>query len=169
MKRIIQLLFIAALALTASACAPKMIPGTTIEDTEEARELIDVMRTYTAAIEARDTEKILAMTSRDFFETSGTVEGSDDYDRAGLEERLKDWFEHFKAIRTRIEVRKISYDTDAEGKILKARVAYFYDISFQVPEGNGSDKLIWQTESDTKEMGLQREGDDKLWRILYGI
>ena len=74
-----------------------------------------------------------------------------------------------QGIRTRIEIRKISYDTDAEGKIIRARVAYFYDISFQIPEGNGSDKLIWQTESDTKEMGFQREGDDNLWKILYGI
>ena len=169
MKRLNALLSALILAFLASACAPKMIPGTNIEDTEDARELMDVMRTYTAALEARDTETILGLTSKDFFETSGTVEGEDDFDRAGLEERLKSWFEHFHAIRSRIEVRKITYDTDPDGNVLKAHVAYFYDISFQVPEGNGSSKLVWQTESDTKEMCLQREGDDKLWRILYGI
>ena len=166
MKRLALCLFA---ALTLSACSAKMIPGTNIEDTSEARELIDVMRAYTAALESRDIEKILAMASKDFFETCGTVEGSDDFDRSGLEAHLKTWFDHFKAIRSRIEVRKISYDKDAEGKAVRARVAYFYDISFQVPEGNGSDKLIWQTESDTKEMGFQREGDDNLWKILYGI
>lgn len=169
MKRILSLAFLLIVALSASACSPKMIPGTTIEDTDDSRELMDVMRTYTAALEARDTEKILAMASQDFFETSGTVEGDDDFDRAGLEARLKGWFDHFHAIRTRIEVRKITYETDADGNVTKAKVAYFYDINFQVPEGDGSDKLVWRTESDVKEMGLRREGDDKQWKILYGI
>ena len=166
MKRLVFCLFT---SLLLSACSAKMIPGTNIEDTSEARERIDVMRAYTEALESRNIEKILAMASKDFFETCGTIEGNDDFDRSGLEAHLKTWFDHFKAIRSRIEVRKISYDMDAEGKIIRARVAYFYDISFQVPEGNGSDKLIWQTESDTKEMGFQLEGDDNLWKILYGI
>lgn len=169
MKKILSLAVFFAVALSCFACSPKMIPGTTIEDTDDTRELMDVMRAYTAALEARDTEKILAMTSRDFFETSGTVEGNDDFDRVGLEKRLKDWFAHFQAIRSRIEVRKISFDNDPEGNAIKAKIVYFYDINFQVPEGNGSDKLVWQTESDVKEMGLRREGDDKLWKILYGI
>lgn len=169
MNRIVALICLAWCVLCLSACSAKMIPGTTIEDTADARELMDVMRTYTAALEAKDIDKILAMTSTDFFENSGTMEGSDDFDRKGLESRLKDWFDHFQSIRSRIEVRKITYDTDPEGNILSARVAYFYDVSFQLPEGNGSDKLVWRTESDTKEMNLRREGEDKLWKILSGI
>lgn len=166
MPRPAPLLFLLAL-LSASACAPRLIPGTLIEDTTEARQLIDVMAAYTAALEARDTEKILALTSPDFFETSGTVEGDDDFDRQGLELKLKEWFSHFRAVRSRVEVRKITFETNPEGKVIRAQVAYFYDISFQVPEGNGSDKLVWQTESDTKEMAFRLE--DGLWKILHGI
>lgn len=160
-------LFCILALLFTSACATKLIPGTLIEDTEEARQLLDIMRAYTSALEARDTEKILALTSNDFFETSGTVEGSDDFDRTGLELKLKDWFGHFKSVRSRIEVRKITFETNPDGKIIKAAVIYFYDINFQLPEGDGSDKLVWRAESDTKEMGFQLEGG--LWKILYGI
>ncbi len=166
MPRLAPLLCLLALSL-ASACAPKLIPGTLIEDTDEARQLLDVMRAYTDALEARNTEKILALASNAFFETSGTVEGDDDFDRQGLEAKLKEWFSHFKSVRARIEVRKITFETNPEGKIVKAALVYFYDISFQIPEGNGSDKLVWRTEADTKEMGFQLEGG--MWKILYGI
>lgn len=166
MTRLAPLFCLLALAF-ASACAPKLIPGTLIEDTDEARQILEVMRAYTDALEARDIDRILALTSPSFFETSGTVEGDDDFDRQGLELKLKEWFGHFKSVRSRIEVRKITFESNPEDKIVKAAVVYFYDISFQVPEGNGSSKLVWRTEADTKEMGFQLE--DGLWKILYGI
>lgn len=166
MTRLAPLFCLLALVL-APACAPKLIPGTLIEDTDEARQILDVMRAYTEALEARDTDKILALASPDFFETSGTVEGDDDFDRQGLEIKLKEWFGHFKSVRSRLEVRKITFESNPENKIVKASVIYFYDISFQVPEGDGSDKLVWRTESDTKEMGFQLE--DGMWKILHGI
>ena len=109
----------------------------------------------------------MALASVDFFENAGTVEGDDDFDRQGIESKLKAWFSHFKSVRSRIEVRKITFEENPEGEIVKAAVIYFYDISFQVPEGNGSDKLVWRTESDTKEMVLQLE--EGMWKILHGI
>lgn len=166
MKRFPLLLCLLALFF-APACAAKLIPGTMIEDTDEARQILDVMRAYTEALEARDIEKIVALASVDFFENAGTVEGDDDFDRQGIESKLKAWFSHFKSVRSRIEVRKITFEENPEGEIVKAAVIYFYDISFQVPEGNGSDKLVWRTESDTKEMVLQLE--EGMWKILHGI
>ena len=133
MKRFPLLLCLLALFF-APACATKLIPGTMIEDTDEARQILDVMWAYTEALEARDIEKIVALASVDFFENAGTVEGDDDFDRQGIESKLKAWFSHFKSVRSRIEVRKITFEENPEGEIVKAAVIYFYDISFQVPE-----------------------------------
>ncbi|MDR0966703.1 MAG: hypothetical protein LBM75_09435 [Myxococcales bacterium] len=166
MYRLAPLLCLLALVLT-SACAPRLIPGTLIEDTEEARQLLDLMGAYTSALESRNTDKLLALTSADFFETSGTPEGDDDFDRHGLELKLREWFSHFKSVRARVEVQKMTFESTPDGKIAKASVVYFYDISFQAPEGNGSDKLVWRTESDTKAMLFRLE--DGLWKILSGI
>lgn len=146
--------------LSLAGCAPKLIPGTEIEDSDEARQVIDLMAAYTGAVETRNVDRILGMVSDGFFETSGTSEGEDDFDKAGLEEKLKSWSATTKAVRTRLQVKKIALEGE------NARVAYFFDISYQVPDGPEG-KLIWKNDSDSKEMALRLESG--VWKIVSGI
>jgi hypothetical protein len=148
-------------ALSLAGCAPKLIPGTDIVDSDESREVIDLMASYTSALEARDIDRILGLVSDSFFETSGTAEGEDDFDKAGLEEKLKTWSTATKGVRSRVQVKKISFEGE------QARVAYFFDVSYQVPADGPDGKLVWKNESDAKEMTLRRESG--AWRIVSGI
>ncbi|HCF57620.1 MAG TPA: hypothetical protein DFS52_06455 [Myxococcales bacterium] len=160
MRRLSLLLAIAVLAAASlTGCAPKLIPGTDILDNEESREVIEVLSAYTSALEARNVDRILALASDSFFETSGTAAGDDDFDKAGLAERLQSWSVETKAVRAKVQVKHVSVQGDS------ANAAYFFDLSYQVPEADG--KLVWKNESDAKQMTFRRE--DGTWKITSGI
>ena len=89
------------------ACAPKLIPGTEIKDTTDSRAILDLVGTYKNDLEAKNVEGILKLVSKSFFENSGTPEGTDDYDYAGLEQKLRGWAEKTKAVRAAIEVKDV--------------------------------------------------------------
>ncbi|HEY3451589.1 MAG TPA: hypothetical protein VGK67_34845 [Myxococcales bacterium] len=140
-------------------CAPKLIPGTEIKDTSDTRAILDLVGTYKNNLEAKNVDGILKLVSKTFFENAGTPEGNDDYDYAGLEQKLRSWAGTTKAVRGAIEVKDIFVDVD------KAVVRYFFDVSFQIP--GPDDTMQWKRETDTKEMQLKRE--DGLWKITSGI
>ena len=151
------LLFCCATLL--AGCLPKLIPGTEIKDTPDSREILDVIGNYKASLEARNVDGILKTVAKTFFETSGTPEGNDDYDYAGLEAKLRGWEKKTKAVRAAIEVKDIFVDTD------DAHVRYFFDVSFQIPGPDNTQQ--WKRETDTKEMVLKRL--DGAWKIIGGI
>ncbi|MGI5861516.1 MAG: DUF4440 domain-containing protein [Myxococcales bacterium] len=160
MRRFLPLLAIAVLAAASlTGCAPKLIPGTEILDNEESREILSVLSAYTSALETRNVDRILALASDDFFETSGTADGEDDFDKAGLQERLKAWSIEVKAVRAKLQVKNITVQGDS------ANAAYFFDLSYQVAGSDG--KLVWKNESDAKQMTFRRE--DGAWKITSGI
>jgi ketosteroid isomerase-like protein len=152
---------LAALALVwSAACAPKLIPETNILATPDNEAILKVVAQYRQALEGRNVEGIVKLTSKDFFENSGTPEPSDDYNREGLERRLKGWAEQVKAVRASFEVRSVRYLEEGQ-----ARAAYFFDVSYQI-EGTGGP--IWKRDTDVKEMRLKKESDG-VWRIVSGI
>lgn len=151
------MLVCAATVLT--GCMPKLIPGTEIKDTPDSRQILDLIGSYKASLEARNVDGVLKTVDKTFFETSGTPEGGDDYDFAGLEQKLRSWEQKTKAVRAAIEVKDIFVDGD------NAHVRYFFDVSFQIPGPDNT--LQWKRETDTKEMLLKRI--DSAWKITGGI
>lgn len=147
-----------ALAATAG-CAPRHIPGTEIKDTPDARQILDLVGTYKAMLEGRSVDGILKLVSPTFFENSGTPEGADDYDYAGLQQRLTAWAGKTTALRAAIEIKDVFVDGD------NAHVRYFFDVSFQIPGPDSTTQ--WKRETDTKEMVLKRESGT--WKIASGI
>ncbi|MBI5542530.1 MAG: hypothetical protein HY901_01475 [Deltaproteobacteria bacterium] len=152
----------AVLLCTAPAmvgCTPRLIPGTEIRDTTDTRQILDLVAAYKAGLEGRNVDAVMRTVSKSFFESSGTPEGEDDYDYAGLEQKLRKWAEATKVVRAGIEVKQILVEDS------KARVQYFFDVNYQIfgPEST----LQWKRETDTKEMSLKREGG--AWRIVSGI
>ena len=152
-----------AVALAAAGllagCGPKLIPGSEIKDTRVNREIVDVVAAYKRALEARDVPGIMKLVSPSFFETSGTPEGSDDYDYAGLEARLKAWAEKTQAVRADIGMKSITIEGD------RAKAQYFYELNFQLERPN--EPAIWKREADTNQITLKRE--EGAWRIVAGI
>ena len=73
-------------------CADKTIPNTDVEDTPEARDVVDFVEKYRKAVMARDAERLLSLASKDYFDDMGTPQGDDDVDLEGLGERLRATF-----------------------------------------------------------------------------
>lgn len=150
------LLLTAASSLLLTACAPKRIPGTEIDDTDETRAVIQVMDDYRKAVEREDANAILALLSDDFRDNGGTGTAADDVDKARLQAELPARFQKLDNIRLELTVKKLVFEEEA------ALATYNYSYSFQMgPDG----KL--QSDTDIKQMTLVRR--DGKWKIQSGI
>ena len=89
MTMLVRTLF-ALLALAAlSACEPALIPNTRIEDSGQNREVVEFIEKYRTAIEARNSNALLALASVNYFDDMGTPAGNDDIDYDGLKVDLE--------------------------------------------------------------------------------
>lgn len=170
MKRTLPILLL-PVALLAAGCSTKFIGETQIEDTHENREVLRFLEQYRRAVEDRDVQRILEMTSDRFFEDPGTPhEPRDDYDKAGLAKRLEESFAHVRDQYLQITARKIEWEEvedRATGKTTDiVSLDYFFDYRFrlELPGGGTED---WRREMDVNRVRLIREGDT--WRFLSGL
>lgn len=148
-------------ALTATACSTKYIGNTRIKDTEENRELLRLVEQYRRAVEDRDVQRILSMTSDHYFEDPGTPhDPTDDYDKDGLRERLESAFSKVQDQRLAMDVRKIDYSEDETTAYVDYRFVYRYQLDLR-----GADE--WREQSDLNRLELRREGDE--WKIVSGL
>ncbi len=151
-----RLLLLTAAALLFSACTPRRIPGTEIDDTAESRKIIGVMEEYRKAVEREDPEAIIALLTEDFRDNGGTGAPGDDVDRDRLKAELPERFAKLENIRLELTVKKLAVELDT------ATATYNYSYSFQFgAEGKP------QSDADIKQMVLKRK-DDK-WKIESGI
>jgi hypothetical protein len=137
--------------MIAVACSPRLIPGTPLEDNGDNRAILDVLRQYKNAFEARDAGSIAALASQRY------LDARDSISRETLDKRLAERFEHVKDARLDIQVRRIDVERQ------RATVEYFYSTAFLI-DAAGSD---WVRESDDKRMTLERTNEG--WRILNGL
>jgi hypothetical protein len=124
----------ALLSLLALGGCTRNIPNTDVEDTPENRAVIDFMEGYRHAIEERDVGAILAMTSPEYLDDSGTPNGEDDLDYEALAAKLHGLREHLLDVRNyNIRYRRIRY---AQGRVF---VEYTYTAYFRIatPDESG--------------------------------
>lgn len=162
MKRL-ALLPLAALLL--AGCSTKYIGNTRIEDTEENREILRVVEQYRRAVEDRDVQRILDLTSDKYFEDPGTpYDSSDDYDKAGLQQRLDQAFSKVQDQHLVIDVRKVQLNEDED----RAAVDYRFDYRYRLDLPNANE---WREQSDLNRIELAREGEDDkaAWKIISGL
>lgn len=150
---------LAALALAASGCGARKIPGTEIDDTTDTRAVLDVVNAYRQAVEQRNAQALLALADESFRDDGGSANPEDDLDYRALGTTLPARLDKIRDIRLDVTVRRIEFDDDA----MRARVTYSYQLSFKMPEYTGRS----QTETDIKQMTLRRV--EKGWKITSGI
>ena len=149
---------ILCLAFAALSCTPKFIPNTEVPDTPVNREVVNFCERYRHAVEDLNIGLLMTLASPKYFDDSGTVNGDDDMDRAGLEEVLKTRFKEVKTIRYEIKYRAIYQ----KGEI--TMVEYTYTTSFQFDlEG----KPHWENKTADNRLELERVNDSYL--ILSGM
>jgi hypothetical protein len=153
-----RFLALCALSLLA-ACAPKRIPGTTIDDTSDTRAILQTMERYRAALEALDSKAIVSLVSPKFHDDGGTETPDDDLTYATLQPYLQSLFQKLKDPKVELKVRRVLFSDD--GKV--AAASYYWKASWRMPGlTNRSDQ-----DSELKQMVFQRV--DGEWKIVSGI
>ena len=142
-----------------SACEPTLIPNTRIEDTGENREVVEFIERYRLAIESRNTNALLALASRDYFDDMGTPSGLDDIDYDGLKEALGRLREEVLGARYQISYRAVTFDTAS-----RVLVDMLYTGWFRI---NTSDGPVWKRRLEPHRIVLARE--DGNLRIVSGM
>jgi hypothetical protein len=144
---------------TLIACEPTLIPNTRIEDTRENREVVEFVERYRLAIESRNTNALLALASKNYFDDMGTPGGKDDIDYDGLKEALGRLREEVLGTRYQISYRAVTFDT--ESRVL---VDMLYTGWFRI---NTPDGPVWKRRLEPHRIVLARE--DGNLRIVSGM
>lgn len=141
-----------------AACAPRLLPGTAIEDTSTTRPIYEVIRAYGDAMQRKDAAGVLALVATDYYDTAGTPGPEDDLDRAGLEKALATDLAKVDSLKLDLGVKKI------EVKEAEAFAEIYYDGYFRVVTAGGA---VPKRESDLHRMKFKKVGKD--WKITAGL
>ncbi|MGA9520367.1 MAG: nuclear transport factor 2 family protein [Myxococcaceae bacterium] len=147
----------ALIAALAAACAPRRIPGTDIQDTDDTRALLTVIDRYRTGVESRNAEAVSGLVAPDFRDDGGTPAADDDLDTRNIRDALTQRFARIDDVRLEIDLRSIDVQDDL------ASAVYYYTLRYSMP--GLSDKV--QTASELKRMDFRRI--DGEWRIVSGI
>ncbi len=147
----LSVLGLAFCAVMSAGCNRDKIPNTDVEDTAQAREVIDFVEKYRVAVTQRSVPKLLAMAHPDYFDDMGTPQGEDDVDRDGLSDRLTTTFnEDLISVHYDIRYRDVVF---LPTKIL---VDYTYIGRFRI---NTPDGARWERRLADNRMVLIKRGE----------
>src|SRR5687767_1709616 len=137
------------IALGLVGCAHDKIPLTNIDDTEENREILELVGEYHKALESLDADAILQLVSPRYYEDNGNLEANDDYDFEGLRKSLAEDFKRTRALKVDIRVDMVEVDEDAG----KAWAELYYQMHAQNEYPSG---LKWESGSDRTRLRFER-------------
>ena len=151
---------IALVMLLGAACSHNNIPGTQIRDAPENRAILDVLAAYKAAMEARDSDALLALAAPNYFDRGDpnrtSTTGPLDY--GTLRRDLPDDFKDVKSVHLDITVKDVQVDGD------KAHVDYYAVLRYAVAVVSGEK---WFSEADDARMRLVKLNGK--WKIASGL
>ena len=163
-----------ALALVLAVAAPALegcknvptIPGTEIPDTDENREILQVLERYRTAMVRQDRAAILSTAHETYYDESGTDDPSDDIVYEELPQLLTIRLAQVDSIRFTMEYLDIYVRND------RATVHVWIDAAFHMKpilNEDGTPRLQprFARQQDYAKFELLREGDS--WRITKGI
>ena len=146
------------LPVVIGACAHDKIPRTSIDDTDENREIYRLVKAYEQAMESLDADAVLALVSPNFYENNGNTDDADDYDYYGLKDNLARDFPRTRRLKLDVRVDAIEVNED------QAFAELYYQIQAQNEYPSG---LKWETNRDRTRLRLERI--DGKWLIVAGL
>lgn len=148
--------------LGAVGCKPDLIPGTTVEDSEENRKVLSFLTRYQSAMQERSVDKVTGLCAADYYEDNGNQDPKDDYNLDGLKKKLGEHFARTKDLVLEVYVQKIEHGDD--GRI---SVAYRYNTRALVGFPSG-DK--WLTATEVNKIVVRPVANDEAgYRIVSGL
>ncbi len=156
----LRLAALLSVSLGLMACPPRKIPGTEIDDTDDARAVLNTMESYRKGVEKRDAEAITRLIDESFKDDGGNTDPGDNLVYKDLPGKLKERFDKLDDVRLEMTVRRLEMDKDEQ----VARATYTFTITWRLPGLTNRT----QRESDVKQMILRRHEKND-WRIVSGI
>ena len=130
-----------------------------IEDTEEVREVLDVLYQYREAMVMKDFGSLNRLVSEQYYDNAGTTHTTaDDYGYDDLESIFEKMAEYAEEIQYQVVVKDVVVDN------YDAHVDYEFEYAYQYQV---ADQETWDAGIDVNRLELQREGDR--WRIVSGL
>ena len=152
-------LVVLALASTWGCAHERLIPGTTVTDTEDNRNLRDIVELYRRRLLDKDVDGLLVLASERYFEDSGTPTATDDYGYQGLKLALTKSLARVKSLRYDIQYRHMRVEGD------RAEVEVFLNGAFELVAESGEQ---YRRVSDYHRFVLERAASNK-WKFLSGM
>ncbi|MBK7861691.1 MAG: hypothetical protein IPJ65_24360 [Archangiaceae bacterium] len=134
--------------------------GTELDDTDDTRDILDVMEKYRTALEKRDAQQIIGLAHESFKDDGGSANPDDDYDYHDLYTKLPATLQRLGDVRLEFNVRKIELSEDSGS----ARATYTYTASYLLP-GLQAKK---QSDTEIKQM-IFKKVDKHVWKIVSGV
>ncbi|HRI09952.1 MAG TPA: hypothetical protein PKW35_19150 [Nannocystaceae bacterium] len=160
-------LLVAVQAPALVGCKNKsMIPGTEIPDTEENREILQVLERFRTAFVRQDTAAIVATAHPTYYDESGTDDPGDDVVYEELGPLLNRRLAQVDSVRFTVEYLDVFVRNE------RATVHVWVDASFHMKpilKEDGTPRLQprFARKQDYAKFELLRDGDS--WRITKGI
>ena len=155
-----------AVALLAG-CAHKVayVPGTKIPYSTQNKSVLDTCEEYRLAVERQDADALMLMADKQYWETSGTPTGSDDYGYDGLRNVLLTRLQ--KASEIRFSMRYVNVHQQCPVDVqpgCRAQVEVLVDASYSIVDVFG--KPTRMDKRDQNQLVLQWDG--RRWLFLSG-
>ncbi len=154
-----KLLPLVPLVLAACAGEAKYIYGTHVADTAANREIVATVEQYRTAVERKDTQTLLNLASKNYWEDGGTPTGADDYGFDGLRTVLESRFARADGIRYTMKYMNVKHLAAN-----RAAVDVMIDASYSIATANGPKRLDMK---DQNELVLEYDG--RKWLFLSGM
>lgn len=160
--RVLLLSLVVACFAVVGGCKPELIPGTTVEDSEENRKVLEFLTRYQQAMQNRSVDDVLKLAAADYYEDNGNSDPKDDYNIDGLRTKLTEHFRMTKELTLEVYVQTV--DRSEEGLVA---VVYRYNTRALVAFPAG-DK--WLTATEVNKIKLRPVADDEMgYRITSGL
>ena len=169
MNRLTSTVLASAVVLGSLAgCAAKVryVPGTKVPYSDLNKAVLAACEDYRLAVERKDTDALLLMAHKQYWEDSGTPSGSDDYGYEGLRTVLQTRLGQASEIRYSLRYMNVSQQCKGELEAgCKATVDVLIDASFTI--NNVSGKTIRPDKRDQNQLYL--EWDGSRWLFIAGM
>lgn len=155
------------------SCSKKMIKGTNIEDTQDARDILTVFGHYLKGFKEKDPSIFIPYISKEYYDTNGTDDPADDIDYDKMIEILNsDAYRSLEKVSVTCILKDLEFEEN-NGNL--ARLLFFFEVRFKMktqlpPEENAfiaHDGMLNHKISDNNQMKFIKE--DGEWKIVSGL
>ena len=130
-----------------------------IKDTEEHREVLELLSSYRQAVVKKDFGALNRMVDKSYYDNAKTTNTTkDDYGHAQLKGIFELMAAHTSAIQYRMTVKQLEVEP------MEARVDYEYRYTYQYTVG---DEVSWDAGVEVNRLDLRKV--DGKWKIISGL